>query len=992
LVLDVTQDTIAGVDYKISFSVKNGLRAQTSPSIMIQASGIVIQASEMVSAAGKLITMSDEGALAPLHILAPKLINRFAEQTGQPWPAQQNALQLSFTPTVDLKPLAGATVSVIISGLKGINMNSGVVALSGSHANKFTDCVKHNSASCLGSRASWNSAFKTLTMNVHSAITALTAITVSFEFINSKQGQDSPTLKIELVTNIDSQAVKGLHLTEYNRTMLSGQARLADQYGQFATLPLTIPMADTEFRNFPGIVATKKVNGLLNASDLQNKTAYLSSNIDVGALYEGFLLVQQAGDYIFANKGDDYVDIAVDGKIVSWRQGRDEEKMKLMNAEAPSSDDIVQPKPVFLTKGRHHFRARVVQGTGGFRLDAYWKRVEPSSIGTFVQIPNELFEVKVELLQIPPESFGVSNAIKNTDKVPLLIYRSASFTTKKIGQDSSKGIGPGATNTISVTIRPQFNLTGAQQSTITISGLIGSVTPDATLALLDSNALFNSTAKWNSKKGSLILSVGPGQTLSSNEDTIIKFDLSNPTVPQSGAALVLISADGNVPISASAMELGTSNSAPLRVLAASFTQARIGQSSKAPFAQNTITITVQPSVLLSRGRRSTLTLYGLSGSDTESTRALPITISHGGVPPFTSPFSDLKLSFGPECKLADDKILILDTSDTNYAGTTLYATEGACKGNTSVITSYNVSTRCATLRSSPCSGMGAVKSVQVMHGGSGYKSGPITTHPGTAGSGLSGNCTVDHNGSVTSINMFGGGSGYADGTEIFCPSACDTATCGIKSSSGVGAVTKAIFNPDLAAVAAASWDQLTGRLEMRVRGEINTTEPIIMSFVVKNGRTPQASRNVYIMAGGSSPVGSTLMNGTAMSISGLDTTRTALCTCAPAPGASSCQCTTTMTGIPAGRDVYALKAEYQCNTGANLVVKVRGVALSRATVVQPPTTCKDACQGYHTLFSWYDISASSESSSLLLEVEASNVSADYCGAGHNLKVVFTLVY
>ena len=99
-----------------------------------------------------------------------------------------------------------------------------------------------------------------------------------------------------------------------------------------------------------------------------------------------------------------------------------------------------------------------------------------------------------------------------------------------------------------------------------------------------------------------------------------------------------------------------------------------------------------------------------------------------------------------------------------------------------------------------------------------------------------------------------------------------------------------------------------------------------------------------------------------------------------------------MTGIPAGRDVYALKAEYQCNTGANLVVKVRGVALSRATVVQPPTTCKDACQGYHTLFSWYDLSASSESSSLLLEVEASNVSADYCGAGHNLKVVFTLVY
>lgn len=456
---------------------------------------------------------------------------------------------------------------------------------------------------------------------------------------------------------------------------------------------------------------------------------------------------------------------------------------------------------------------------------------------------------------------------------------------------------------------------------------------------------------------------------------------------------MLISADGSVPISASAMVLGTSNSAPLRVLAASFKQARIGQSSKAPFAKNTITITVQPSVLLSRGRRSTLTVYGLSGSETESTRALPIAISHGGVPPFTSPFSDLKLSFRPGCELADNKVLILDTSDTNYAGTKLYATEGACKGNTLVITSYNVSTRCATLQSSLCSGMGTVKSVQVMHGGSGYKSGPISAYPGSAGSGLSGNCTVDANGSVTSIKLLSGGNGYADGAEIFCPSACDTATCGIKSSSGVGAVTKTIVTPDFAAVDAASWDQLTGRLEMRVRGEINTTEPIIMSFAVKNGRTPQASRNVYIMAGGSSPVGSTLMNGTAMSISGLDTTSTALCTCAPAAGASSCPCTTTMTGIPTGRDVYALKAEYQCNTGASLLVKVRGVVLSSTIVAQPPNTCQDSCQGYHTLFSWYDIGASSDSStSLLLEVEANNVAADYCGAGHHLKVVFTLFY
>jgi hypothetical protein len=986
LVLVVTQDTKAGKDYKITFTVTNDMKAQTSPVIMIQASGIVIQATKMETAAGTLSTRNDEGVLvdtaegakAPLLILAPKLIKRYAKQTGDAWPAQDNALELSFTPTVELKPVAGATVSVMITGLKGVNRNSGVVALGGSHADKFTDCVKHDSTLCTASRATWNSVSKKLTMNLYSTITALTDVTVTFAFNNSKQGQDSPTLKIELVTDIDQQAVKGLHLTEYNRSAPA------------SSLAATVASADTAFQGFTEMT-TKKVVGLLPSTNLTNDRRYLTKNQQLGAKYEGYVVVQQAGDYLFGNTGDDYVDIAIDGKIVSWRatSGTD---IKLMNAVEPSSDSTVQPTPVFLTKGKHHFRARMIQGTGSLGLNAYWKRVVAGSTDAFTLIPNEFFEVKAESLQLSPESFGVQTAIKNTDQVPLLIYRSAKFTTKNVGQSSSKGTTPGATNTIAVTIRPQFALTGAKQSTITISGLIGSLTPDATLALLDSDALFNSTAKWNAKKGSLILSVAPGQTVPSTSDTVVKFDLSNPTVPQSGAALVQISADGDVPISASAMVLGAGNSVPLKVLAATFSQASIGQSSKAPFADNTITVTVQPSVILSRGRRSTLTIHGLTGSDTESTRAMPIAISDGSVPPFTSPFSDLKLSFGPGCELANNKVLILDTSDTNYTGTELYSTQGTCKGNKTVITSYNVSTRCATLQSSLCSGMGAVQSVQVIDGGSGYKSGPISIAPGTAGSGLSGNCTVDDMGSVTSITLFDGGNGYPDGAEIFCPSACDTASCGVKSSSGAGAVAKVTVTPDLAAVVAASWDRLTGRLEMRVRGEINTTEPIVMSFVVKNGKTPQASRDVYVMAGGSSPVGSTKMTGTAMSISGLDTTVTSLCACTPSAGASTCTCTTTMSGIPTGRDVYALKAEYQCNTGASLVVKVNSNAI---TVAQPPTTCKDSCQSYHTLVSWYNVAAQVNAvndGTLPLAVDASNVAADYCGAGNNLKVVFTLIY
>ena len=984
LIINVNEDTQPGKDYRISFSLTNDKRAQTSPTIMIQTSGIVIQATEMISDVGKLDTLDDDGipiktptgAKSPMFILAPKLIKRYAHQAGgSAWPAQENLLTLSFMPTVDIDPIAGATVSLMITGLKGIDKASGVVTLAGASANKFSDCRRYDANECTSARAVWDQLGRKLTMNVIAAIAASVEVTVTFAFNNTKKGQDSPELSIELVTDVDSLARKGLTLIEYNRTAPA------------LSLANTVALADTRFTEFSK-VSTKKVIGLLPKINLTNDRDYLSKNTQLGAVYEGYLLIDQAGDYLFANVGNDYVDIAVDGKVVSWRSSPGNTKLLMNTAE--STGVTQQPTRLFLTKGKHTFRARMIQGTGDLELSAYWQT--PASPDLFELIPNDRFEVRVEPLQLAPQIFGVEASKKNTDDVPLLIYRSAIFTTKKIGQSLTRGPTPGATNTITVTIRPQFELTGAKKSSITISGLVGSMTPDATLALLDADALFNSTARWNAKKASLILSVAPGQAVPADADTIFKFDLSNPTLPQSGASLVQISADGDVPISASAMVLATGNAVPLKVLAATFVEAAIGQTSSSPNTENTITVTIQPSVILSRGRRSTITIHGITGSITESTNAMPIIVASGNVPPFTAPFADLKLSFGPGCELANNKVLILDSSRTNFKGSELYLTEGSCKGNKTVVTSYNVSTRCATLESSLCNTIGAVRSVHVNRGGSGYKSGTISSAPGAAGSGLDGNCTVDEMGRIESVVLFNGGSGYANGTEIFCPSACDSTTCGVQSKSGGGGMAIATVSQDLAAAASASWDQLTGKLEMRVRGELKTTDPIVMSFKVQNGMTPQSSRDVYVMAGGGSPVGSTKLNGTAMAISGLDTTVTGLCTCAPSAGSSSCTCSTIMTDIPTGRDVYVLKAEYQCNGGATLVVKV---ATNQTAVTQPPSTCKDSCQTYHELFSWNNVAQQVNAlgtGSLPLEVEASGVAADYCGAGHNLKVVFTLIY
>lgn len=145
--------------------------------------------------------------------------------------------------------------------------------------------------------------------------------------------------------------------------------------------------------------------------------------------------------------------------------------------------------------------------------------------------------------------------------------------------------------------------------------------------LLDADALFNATAKWAAKTGTLLLSVAPRQTVPCTSTTVVKFDLHNLTIPQTGPSIVYISAMGDVPISAAAMTLGTGTAEPLKVVASTFVLADVGQSSSAPGAANIISVTIQPSIILSKSRGSTITIHGIHGNNTSSTLALPINMS-----------------------------------------------------------------------------------------------------------------------------------------------------------------------------------------------------------------------------------------------------------------------------------------------------------------------------------------------------------------------------
>jgi hypothetical protein len=636
-------------------------------------------------------------------------------------------------------------------------------------------------------------------------------------------------------------------------------------------------------------------------------------------------------------------------------------------------------------------------------VKAYWKT--PSEPATFAAIPDSAFRIEIDVLELPPEDFSVPTNVDGTDNVALLIYRSASFTVKTIAQST---VSPGATNTITVSFQPQFPLTGDKNSTITISGLLGSVTPDATMMLLDSGFLFNTTAEWAAKTGTLKLRVSPGETVPSTSVTVVKFDLDNPTIPQTGPSMIHISARGDVPISASAMTLGSGNTAPLKVVASSFTVTNIGQSSSVPGAINTITVTLKPDIILSKSRGSTITLHGIKGSATPSTDALPISMSGGDAVVFTSPIPDIEVSFSKGCKLEDDKIELLDESGTDFTDSILYFNTPEpglvnCSSRWTKVASYDVSTRCATLKvtggswsdgRAKCTNLGTVNHVEILDGGEGFKAGAVIVGDGATGSGLAGTCTVDSDsGRILSVSLTDKGTGYTTDTTLSCPAACSKTTCGRSENEAYGGHLALGVVQRYVAVSAGAWDQLTGTLELRVHDELSITTSTVFSFNVRNSFTPQGASQVWVMAGGQTPIGSTLMTGTTMQIEGTNSTRTATCACAPSGSDSDCTCSTSITGLPAGRPLYALRAELQCNGATNVVVKVDGVAVPSNLVTQAPSECKDSCRAYHQLFEWRNVADSvSGAGALPLSVEADSVATDYCGGGDNLKVLFTLYY
>ena len=217
-----------------------------------------------------------------------------------------------------------------------------------------------------------------------------------------------------------------------------------------------------------------------------------------------------------------------------------------------------------------------------------------------------------------------------------MIVEAQFFTNKSIGQSNPVA---GATNTITVTMVTDTELTAEASSSVTISGLIGAVATNP-VTLLDagddgaisfSDGVTQGKGAWSS--GTLTLTVNAGENLAAGTVYTFGFQITNPSATTTSPT-INIAASGSALIASATMTkpgtalYGVANGAnPLEVLVPSFGVKSIEQSTPVSGATNTLTVTLTANYHLKAG--STVTISGLMGSQTADNGSLTVASTFG---------------------------------------------------------------------------------------------------------------------------------------------------------------------------------------------------------------------------------------------------------------------------------------------------------------------------------------------------------------------------
>ena len=795
LTLYLSNNLTINTTYAFRFVLQNPSSPQLSPSVSIQASGIVVPSVSMNRITGVLTGTGLFGATdvesQPLQIRGlsgPWTINGTISQFTSA-PAANNSVLIIFMTSVPLT--VNPLTSVIVSGL------SGALAADGASVIYDQNGLVSNTFS-----GSWNNTSKQLFLSIMGG-DSLPGVnyTVQFSFSNPQFAQSSPPITIETTGGVIIQ----------QSTLLSPSDATAPLFvvsPQLSNLAISRLYSQSAYPGAQGYLVLKFTCTVALVPMAGSRLSVILSGL-VG-------MVQPAGVITVVSNPPNLF-TACDKLNIS--------NSCLLNTAIWNNIAQSVTLNIFTT-----IPAGIIVTV---TFPCTYGAVPQGSPSIFLEVTRNFIG-----FTIPPASVP-SDTTLQADQQALLIFGSATFLTKNISQSSSVSAG---TNTITVQLQPAITISGSNAA-LTISGLNGSPTSSGVLTVYDQGSvIFSSVAAWNSATGTLVLKIANGQSILNNVTTTFKFDLTNPINAQGSSDQILISCSGAVPFHPSPMAAPLGGILPIKVDAMNFSQASISQSSAVPNSMNLITVTFQAPALLSRVRQSTVTIEGLVGSETGDSGCLPLLMINPVLatnqPPLFSPFDDLNVSSSDSCSWVNQQVLLSGAAGgIDLTGSTLYFTAGACVGRWTRIVVFNSTSQCANLStnsqnlwddgSSACLSMGQLQSFQVLHGGSGYRNGDGTDNStaftivsATSGSGLFGRCVVNQQGAVTGINVVQPGSLYTTNLSIVCPSNCISNSSCNYVGSGSGAVLVPVLQSVKASVSAGSWLRASGSLVLRVRDQV----------------------------------------------------------------------------------------------------------------------------------------------------------------------------
>ena len=236
-------------------------------------------------------------------------------------------------------------------------------------------------------------------------------------------------------------------------------------------------------------------------------------------------------------------------------------------------------------------------------------------------------DITLEISGAPGQVVAMKKA--SGSSAPLLV-EAPTFKVLRIGQKYS---GAAVPNEITVTLKPNLKL--SRLTTFFIEGLIGSGTSDSVeLPVSGCDGVFEfqkpNVGRWSQSSGTLELKAA--KDILDASTVVCTFGLINPAAPQAAAEVsitVKSTAAGQISnlIGPETFRNAPGQRSPFMVSPATFLEAKIIQSAPYPGEQeNRITVSLQSSVAVGSagGIVSSITITGLTGSETSDTRSLPL--------------------------------------------------------------------------------------------------------------------------------------------------------------------------------------------------------------------------------------------------------------------------------------------------------------------------------------------------------------------------------